>query len=355
MNLRVVGLSFALVSAGGLAFAETPSPTPTVKAPSVPSGAARSDVKLVPALLASAPPAPTSFTATAGAEQVTLAWTQPTVAGTAPVETFRLQRSTDGTTWSDVASIPPNGRQWFDRQRAPGVGLAYRIFAISANAGPSASSAIATATPFGPAAPPGIVLVGISGDRRLNISWGVLGGVPLTYANGASSVTSYVIQRSADGTPWTDHATLTASDGVRNGAGVYRNGGYVFTDSNLTPGAVLHYRVIAVNGAGRSAPSPSVDGVAGTFPGAPENLKMTVSWGTVGLNWRQPKKFGSTAVTQYMIEVWVPRSMGAAPGGDAASPPVRPGCTRTSAVHSIESGTASSPSTQSAIARRRME
>ncbi|MBX3204531.1 MAG: hypothetical protein KF764_05650 [Labilithrix sp.] len=316
MNYRVLTLLFAMLSAGRVAFAATPKvavqPSAVVP-PSGPSGKPPVG-KLIPAL-GSAPPAPAGFTATAGTEQVALAWTQPTAEGAAPVDTYLLQRSTDGTTWSDVATIPPTGRKWFDPQRAPGVGLSYRLFANSAS-GIGASSAIVTATPFGPASPPAVVQVAISGDRRLNILWGVVGGVVQTYANGASAVTSYVVQRSTDGRTWTDHGTLQASDGVRNGHGLYRPGGYGFTDSNLTPGARLSYRVIAVNGAGRGAPSAPVEGVAGTFPGGPESLKMTVSWGLVSLKWDPPKNSGGTQVTQYKIEVWRAKVPNAAPGGD---------------------------------------
>lgn len=315
MTLRArVGLAILFFRGAALAETPKPAPPPIVKAPVSASGEKRVDVKLAPGLTASAPPSPMSFAATAGVEQVTLSWTQPTAEGTAPVETYLLQRSTDGTTWSDVATIPPNLRQWFDRQRTAGVGLAYRIFASSANAGRSASSAIANATPIGPAAPPALVFVGISGDKQLNISWGILGGVKQTYATGGSSVTSYILQRSTDGKTWTDHKTMTANDGIRNGQGVYQ--GYTATDTNLTPGAVVQYRVIAVNGAGRSVPSAPVNGVAATFPGPPENVKMNVVWGTVGLKWDPPKNSGGTPVTQYKIEVWIPKSGFAAPGGD---------------------------------------
>ncbi|AKV02609.1 hypothetical protein AKJ09_09272 [Labilithrix luteola] len=198
---------------------------------------------------------------------------------------------------------------------------------------------------------------------------------PLAIASSLGRSTSRLVY----GQTWTDHATLTANDGVRNGWGVYRNLGYTFTDSNLTPGAVLRYRVMAVNGAGRGAPSARVNGVAGTYPGAPENVKMTVSWGLVALNWDQPKSIGGTPVTQSKIEVWKEKSPFAAPGGDGywwplatipggsgsrppsraashatTSPPAWRGSTWTSAVRSLESGTASSPSTPWEIAVRRI-
>src|SRR5207253_11401641 len=105
---------------------------------------------------------------------------------------------------------------------------------------------------------------------QINLTW-----------TGSSGATSYIVQRSPDGSTWTQVGTTTAT---------------IFSDTSLSSGTTYYYEVLASNVAGDSAPSNLAS--ATTVPPAPTNLMATaVSASQVNLTWT-----GSAGASSYIVQ-----------------------------------------------------
>ncbi|MET0579456.1 MAG: fibronectin type III domain-containing protein, partial [Ilumatobacteraceae bacterium] len=93
------------------------------------------------------PDAPVNLAATPGNEVVTLTWAAPLDDGGAPVTGYRVESSTDGTTWTtvvaDTASTSPT---YTVTSLANGTPVSFRVAAVN-EAGVGAYSTVETATP----------------------------------------------------------------------------------------------------------------------------------------------------------------------------------------------------------------
>ncbi len=94
----------------------------------------------------SAPSAPSNLTATAGSGQVALDWDD----NSNNEDGFQLEKSTDGSVFAPLVSLPPNSTSYIDTGLASSTTFWYRVRAANA-IGASAWSNIATATTPGPA------------------------------------------------------------------------------------------------------------------------------------------------------------------------------------------------------------
>ncbi len=152
---------------------------------------------------------------------------------------FQLERSSDGTTWTVVAtSAQPlvgndHGRRSIvdPSSRASNVYL-YRVVARNTvgygGAFPS-MTVTSTSEAFGynaPAAATGLTAA-VTADP----------GVALTWTDAAANESGYVVQKSADGAAWSNLATLPA-------------GSTTYTDAAVTIGQTPYYRIGATNLAG---------------------------------------------------------------------------------------------------------
>ncbi len=193
------------------AFSGTPPPPPTPTAPSAPS----------------------SLTATAGSEQVALSWT---ASSGYPTPTYTVERSTTNATegFSVVASgLASTG--YTNTGLTNGVTYYYRVVA-SNEAGTSAPSPVASATPVQAAKVPGApqnLTASTASGRGVNLAW----AAPLE--NGGSAITSYELYR-----------------GTRSGReSAYRSIGCTelactYNDTNTRRGTVYYYETAAVNTVG---------------------------------------------------------------------------------------------------------
>ena len=230
-----------------------------------------------------------------GTQSFDLKWNDNSITETA----FVVQRSTDGTTWTDVGTVPqPLGdtnthgqRTFTDTTATATAANRYRIVAqntVGYGSGmPSmtASSTSAPASTTAPDAPTNVVGTSGTAGGSVNLSW-------TAPANG-SAITGYEIQKSpATGAPvWTAAATVgnVTSTTV---TGLTRNASYIF-------------QVRALNAAGPGAwSSPSTAVQATGVPGAPTGLVASNPTSTsIDLSWTAPADNGGQPVVQYGVRL----------------------------------------------------
>ncbi|HVT89389.1 MAG TPA: fibronectin type III domain-containing protein [Tepidisphaeraceae bacterium] len=228
--------------------------------------------------------APTGLAATAtSTSQINLTWND--VEG----ETgYRLEKLS-GTAWVQVGNIlDADTTEVSVNNLAAGTAYSFRLRAINSG-GASAQTATAAATTVPPAP---TLAATVFSNTQINLSWTNVAGE-----------TGYKIERSADGSDWSQIST-TAANVVS------------FASSSLTANTTYYYRVRATNAAGDSAYSSSLS--RKTLLAAPEGLtKEIVSSTAVNLSWTD-----SDGATGYKVErlsgtAWV--QVGAILGADTTT------------------------------------
>ena len=250
---------------------------------------------------ANVPGQPTGLTATAGAGQVSLAWTAPANNGGATITDYSIQYSSNsGVTWLDWAEAVTTATNATITSLTPGTTYLFRVAAINST-GTGAYSASASATPISatPSAPQNVAL--IAGSRKFTVNW----STPAN--NGGSAITGYSVQyKTAAETTWRDW-----SGNVFNVHQISQT--YFATEITLTidgattaplnNGTTYSCRVAAINSAGvgnyveqsvtpnANVPyTPATFNVANSFPGA------------VNLSWSAPSYDGGSAITNYRVQ-----------------------------------------------------
>ena len=203
------------------------------------------------------PAVPASLSATAGNQQVALAWSASSGA-----TSYHVKRSTtSGGPYTQVSA--PTATNFTDTGLTNGTTYFYVVSGVNAS-GESADSAQASATPKAPvpAVPAG--LSATAGNRQVSLSW-----------TASSGATSYNVKRSTSSTgPFTTVGSPTANS---------------FTNTGLADTTTYFYVVSAVNASGESANSTAVSATTTTpLPVAPTgvsatagNQQIVVSWSSV--------------------------------------------------------------------------
>ena len=136
----------------------------------------------------------------------------------------------------------------------------FYVVSASSSAGEGGNSSEVMAIPLPPPPAPPSGLSAIPGDTQVALSW-----------SASSGATSYNVKRStSSGGPYTT---------VANG------GGMSLIDTGLANGTTYFYVVSALNPGGESANSAEVSATPLPPPAAPTNLTVTLSGGSVLLNW----------------------------------------------------------------------
>ena len=183
-----------------------------------------------------------------------------------------MQRSTDGTNFSNLGTTGANVVTFSDTTAAAGTTYHYRVIA-SNGAGSSAPSSSASTTTI-PAAPS--LTASAASSSQINLSWTNVAGE-----------TGYVVERSADGTSgWSQIGTTAANVTT-------------FQNTGLQMTTTYFYRVRAVNGSGQSVNSNTASATTPLAPpAAPTNLVATaLSQTQIQLTWCDV-----AGETQYIIE-----------------------------------------------------
>ena len=253
----------------------------------------------------SEPGKPTGLTATAvGTTTVELSWTAP-VAGRDSVTGYRIETSSDaaGTVWTESeantegsgADNAGSGVQTYYSVDAVAGENRYRVSAMN-TIGTGDPSTMASVTPpvdnTQPDAPTAVMAMA-NGSTEINLSWDAVSAAN----EGSGPVTQYKIEYSKNGMlPWMDLATTTVTS---------TNDGTKYRNTGLASDTTRHYRVSAVNIAGRGPVSTTGNAtttLAGV-PAAPTGL-TTRAVGVAGtddaveLYWTAPSA-GGAPITGY--------------------------------------------------------
>lgn len=209
--------------------------------------------------------APGTFAAANSNGDVVLTWVDRSSNETG----FVVERSSNGgSTWSEIATPDEGDTTYTDTNVTIGSTYKYRAYAVGAveDSGYSATVTIGVT----PAAPEDLTATAASATQ-INLEW-----------SDATGETSYRIDRSLNGTTWTQIATPAAN------AESYSNTG-------LTANTKYYYRIVAVGAAGNSDPSDAVNTT--TTPAAPATLTGTATTSSITLAWAK-----STGATGYKVE-----------------------------------------------------
>lgn len=176
------------------------------------------------------PAGPSRLSATASSSQVRLDWTagSPT---TGPVVGYKIERSlSESSGFVEIARVGKDVVTHTDTGLSPSTAYWYRIAAYNegSDSQPWLVSATTTVPPTVPAAPSGLIASALSKSQ-----------IKLAWTDNSSNETGFKIERSRNGTSFSQIALV--------GAGVT-----TYTDSGLARATTYSYRVRATNAAGNS-------------------------------------------------------------------------------------------------------
>jgi subtilisin family serine protease len=218
------------------------------------------------------PAAPTNVVATAtGSSSITVSWTDNSSSET----NFRVERSMNGSAFSQVAQVGANVTSWTNLNLTPGTTYSYRVRAVEGSA-VSDPSAVSSATTLGaPAAPTNLVATPVS-----------LTSINLTWTDNSTGESGFRIERSSDGVTFLQVGSV--------GANVTS-----FTNNFLTGGASYWYRVRAYEGGLNGPWSEVVVGSTMPPPAAPTNATAAaLSNASIRVDWTD----NATSETGYKVE-----------------------------------------------------
>ena len=240
---------------------------------------------------ATVPDAPRNLRATAaGRTIINLSWQQPFSDGGARVSGYRVEYAVSlSGPW---LVLNPNTRStatsYAHRQLSPATTRHYRVFAInSAGTGTASNTASATTDATVPGAPTGLSATA-RGQSQIDLSWRTPGN------DGGAPITGYRIEVSSDrGATWTVLRSNTNSTAT------------TFPHTGLAPATTRHYRVYALNAAGRSPASNVANATTdATVPGVPTRLSAVANGiSQIDLSWTAPSFDGGARITGYRVEV----------------------------------------------------
>ena len=248
---------------------------------------------------ATAPGAPTGLTAAAnGQTQIDLSWTAPSDDGGSNITGYKIEVSTNGSTWSDlVANTNSTSTSYSHTGLTAGSARHYRVSAInSAGTGPASNTANATTAAAGvPSAP--IIAGVVGGADALNVSWSA------PSSDGGSPVTAYDLRHIRSDATNKGDANWTVVQDVWTGSGSLQ---YVLTGlSNSTQYDVQVRAVNAVGDGSWSATAPGTTASTETTPGSPANAQYVRVGTTTVVSW--DPSAGATHYNLYHSDSRFPR------------------------------------------------
>ncbi len=205
----------------------------------------------------SAPTAPSGLTATAnGSDEIDLSW-----AAGSGADDYVIERSTDGTNFSDYDQVDASQTTYQDTGVDDGTIYYYRVRASNAVGDSADSNSASASTPL--AAPDELTATAAS-SSEIDLSW----------ENNSATATGFTIERSTDGTTF-------------NPIGTASGNATTFNDTGLSAGTSYTYQVVATLDSQSSAPSASASAItlpaplAGLTATAASSSEIDLSWADV--------------------------------------------------------------------------
>ncbi|NDF30882.1 MAG: hypothetical protein EB147_01465, partial [Acidimicrobiia bacterium] len=229
--------------------------------------------------------APTALAAAGRLNSVTLTWTPPTTTGGYPVLGYRVEYrlGSSGDFVTAVSNTFSSSPSYTVLNLTAGQLYGFRITALTA-AGPGATSAVVTGTPYGAASAPSN-LVAAASSGRAQLTW------TAPVSTGGNPITGYRIEQTVDGgTTWTDAVVNTGTTAT------------TYTLTGLDNGVTILFRVSAVTSAGSGATSNIATAIPSSPAAAPVNLAGLATNAQAVLTWLPPADTGGLPVIGYMIE-----------------------------------------------------
>ena len=237
-----------------------------------------------------APGAPQNVTGIADGTTINLSWEAPESDGGATISGYLVESSTDGETWTELASSL-TGRAHAHTGLTLETTYRYRVSARNSEGlgTPSDVTRVtALETVVAPGAP-GNVAAASGGRHTVELSW------DLPASDGGASVTGYKIERRTFREGWSD---VEADTGSRD---------TTYVDGDLYAGRAYFYRVSAINAAGSVGTASAwarVTTAPPSVPSAPLNVRAHA--GTeeprVAVWWDPPEDEGGRIFRGYKIE-----------------------------------------------------
>jgi hypothetical protein len=224
---------------------------------------------------------PTNLTLTALINaEIQLDWVAPTITNGAPVTSYNIERSTNGSTWSvlvnNVVGLTHTDTGLTTSQVYHYKVSANNIYGTSA----FSSSANAMASDV-PSQVTGLTATTLP-NYEIQLDW-------VTPNSNGYNISGYTIERSTDGgTTW----NILIAD--------TQNTNIIYTDINLTVSQVYHYRVSAINQVGTGVVSTAANATAGDVPSANVLTATPIAPGQIDLSWTVPNSNGFT-LTKYTV------------------------------------------------------
>ncbi len=185
--------------------------------------------------------------------QIGLAWTDNANNETS----FVVERAVNGGAFAVLATLPADTVNYVDAAVMAGNTYTYQVMAANAGGSSAYSNSVSVTLLAPPAAPTNLVATLLANPTRIRLTW----------LDNATTETGFVVERSVNGGPFAMLTTVPARNGT---------GSVTYTTNTVTSGNIYSYRVVAINGAGSSAPSNVVNVTVGSIPAAPTNLVGTM-------------------------------------------------------------------------------
>ncbi len=208
-----------------------------------------------------APSAPSNAVADASATQpqISLTWTDNSYEFN-----FEILRSTDGNTYTHLATTSLNVVNFTDTGLSALTTYYYKIRAFDGNQYSSLSNVASTTTNTTPSSPSGMGATASTTALSVALGW----------TDNSSNETNFVVERSVTST--TTGFSTWQTLGLDSTS---------TTDTTVSPNTTYYYRVYASNGYGSSAPSAAVTVTSASIPAAPSDLILSTTTSSATLNW----------------------------------------------------------------------
>ena len=206
-----------------------------------------------------APAAPSGLIAvTVSSSRIDLAWTDNATSEAG----FKIERSADGATFSQVAQLPANTTAYAATGLAPDTTYMFRVRAYDGSNNSDYSNTASATTTLGPGAPSNLTATAAS-SSRIDVAW----------TDNAANESGFKVERSTDGVNFTQIAILPANTNA-------------YASTGLTPDTTYTYRVRAYDGTNNSGYSNTASATSASAPGGPADLTASaLSSSRVFLAW----------------------------------------------------------------------